>query len=246
MKAIVLAAGKGTRMGELTEEVPKPMLEVKGRPILESILEGLKWAGIKDIALVTGFKAEVIEAHFGDGSDFGVSLSYARQTHQDGTGKAPEYAKSAVGDSPFILTYGDILVNRETYKRLLEAYAKERIHGVISAKPGAEVAKGGILVEDSDHVLTRVVEKPSAADIERLVDNGEVPAGGPYLYNAGVYIFEPDLFEYTAKLEKSPRGEYELTDAISGLVNAGRRLYIHRIEDDWVDVRDPDVLAEIQ
>ena len=86
MKAIILAAGKGTRMGSLTEETPKPMLRVEGKPILEHILGGLRQAGIVDICLITGWKAEVIEQHLGDGSALGVNLQYRQQTLQDGHG----------------------------------------------------------------------------------------------------------------------------------------------------------------
>ena len=89
MKAVILAAGKGTRMGDLTEETPKPMLPVEGRPILEHILTGLRESGIQEFCLITGWKAEVIESHFGDGSAFGVQIHYVRQEVQDGTGKAP-------------------------------------------------------------------------------------------------------------------------------------------------------------
>src|SRR5687767_11607577 len=108
MKAVILAAGKGTRMKELTNELPKPMLKVQGTPILEHILLGLKSAGVKEIFIVTGWRAESIENYFGGGSRWDVKISYGRQLNQDGTGKAPELAKEFVGASPFILTYGDI------------------------------------------------------------------------------------------------------------------------------------------
>ena len=90
MKAIILAAGKGTRMRELSNEVPKPMLKVQGKPILEHIIEGLAAAGVREIFLVTGFKAEVIENYFGDGGKWKLRIAYGRQLVQDGTGKAPE------------------------------------------------------------------------------------------------------------------------------------------------------------
>ena len=118
MKAVILAAGKGTRMGELTNEVPKPMLRVQGMPILEHIVNGLKSAGVRKIFIVTGFRADVIEDCFGDGAKWGVKIQYGRQLVQDGTGKAPELAQEFVGASPFILTYGDILVKPETYARI--------------------------------------------------------------------------------------------------------------------------------
>src|SRR5881396_778141 len=97
MKAVILAAGKGTRMKELTNEVPKPMLRVQGRPILEHIIEGLIATGICEICIVTGWHAEAIESYFGDGTKWGVKICYARQVEQDGTGKAPELAKEFVG-----------------------------------------------------------------------------------------------------------------------------------------------------
>ncbi len=114
MKAVILAAGKGTRMKDLTKEIPKPMLLVQGRPILEHILEGLLLAGIRELCIVTGWHAEVVEGHFGDGSRWGAKIQYARQTVQDGTGKAPELAKPAMGASDFLLTYGDTLVRPES------------------------------------------------------------------------------------------------------------------------------------
>jgi NDP-sugar pyrophosphorylase family protein len=110
MKAVILAAGKGTRMRELTNELPKPMLRVQGKPILEHIVAGIVAAGVRDIFIVTGWRAEVVESHFGDGKKWNARIAFGRQVVQDGTGKAPELAKDFIGDSPFLLTYGDILV----------------------------------------------------------------------------------------------------------------------------------------
>src|SRR5438094_7284008 len=97
MKAVILAAGKGTRMKELTNELPKPMLRVQGKPILEHILAGLQTTGAREFFIVTGWKAEVIENYFGDGKKLGVRIAYGRQLVQDGTGKAPELAKDFLG-----------------------------------------------------------------------------------------------------------------------------------------------------
>src|SRR6266511_2137505 len=97
MKAVILAAGKGTRMKELTNEVPKPMLRVQGKPILEQIVQGLLSAGIGEICIITGWRAEVIESYFGDGSRSGAKIGYARQLVQDGTGKAPSWPGGSLG-----------------------------------------------------------------------------------------------------------------------------------------------------
>ena len=124
MKAVILAAGRGTRMGGLTEECPKPMLRVEGRPILEHILEGVLAAGIREVCLVTGWRAEVIESHFGDGSRWGARIVHVRQEVQDGTGRAPEVARPFVGESDFLLTYGDILVRPDTYQRMRHRWSE--------------------------------------------------------------------------------------------------------------------------
>lgn len=246
MKAVILAAGKGTRMRELTNEVPKPMLRVEGRPILEHILEGLRATGITEFCIITGWKAEVIEAHFGDGSRWGVSVSYARQVVQDGTGKAPEYAKAFVGSSDFLLTYGDILVKPETYKTMVERWRAGRFSGLLTVTVGEDVTKGGLNFFDDAFCLTRLVEKPSQDQLEELRATGWLKPGQPVWYNAGIYIFSPVVFEFTGKLQKSPRGEYELTDAISALVTTKHVLAGLEIQGRWVDVRDPEVLASLE
>ena len=246
MKAVILAAGKGTRMGGLTQELPKPMLKVHGRPILEHILGGLVDAGIREVCIITGWRAEVIENHFGDGSRFGVRIVYARQEVQDGTGRAPEYAKAFVGSDDFLLTYGDILVKPETYGRMIRRYQEGDFAGVITVTIGEDVSKGGINIFDEAFRLRRLVEKPSPAQIAELKAAGLLKEGDPYYYNAGIYIFRPGIYESTARLKPSPRGEYELTDAISMLIESGLQLAGLLIEGRWVDVRDPQVLESLE
>ena len=246
MKAVILAAGKGTRMKELTDEIPKPMLRVQGTPILEHIVRGLKSAGVREVFIVTGFCAEVIENYFGDGARWGLRIQYGRQRVQDGTGKAPELAKEFVGAAPFILTYGDILVRPETYAQMIHRYNEDYFSGVVTVTGSEDVTKGGLFFFDEKFCLTHLVEKPSATQLEELRREGWLKAGETAWYNAGIYIFRPSLFEWTAKLEKSPRGEYELTDAISALIRTHHPLAGLRIEGRWVDVRDPEVLARLE
>ncbi|MBR90122.1 MAG: nucleotidyl transferase [Verrucomicrobiales bacterium] len=246
MKAVILAAGKGTRMGALTEELPKPMLRVNGRPILEHILTGLRDAGFSEFCFITGWKAEVIENFFGDGSDWGVSVSYVRQVVQDGTGKAPELAREFVGEDFFLLTYGDILVKPETYRRMLERWWEGEFSGLVTVTGSEDVTKGGLFFFDEGFCLTHLVEKPSAVALEKLRAEGWLREEMPAWYNAGIYLFEPGLFDYTAGLEKSPRGEYELTDALAGLISAGGTVAGLEIEGRWVDVRDPEVLRKLE
>ncbi len=245
MKAVILAAGRGTRMKDLTQEIPKPMLKVQGKPILQHIIEGLISVGIRDFCIVTGFRADVIEGYFGEGEKFGARIEYVRQVVQDGTGKAPELAKNFVGTDPFLLTYGDILVHAETYGAMVERFAEGDFDGVITVTPGEDVTKGGLNFFNDQFCLNQVVEKPSAAEVERYTREGFIKAGEPVWYNAGIYIFKPVLFEFTATLQKSLRGEYELTEAINHMCKAGSKLAGLKIAGRWVDVRDPEVLASL-
>lgn len=246
MKSVILAAGKGTRMGGLTAELPKPMLPVWGKPILEHILDGLIAAGITEFCLITGWRAEVIESHFGNGSKWGVAIEYARQEVQDGTGKAPELAKTFAGAADFLLTYGDILVPPETYQRMRARFSESDFSGLITVTAGEDVTKGAINFFDENFCLKRLVEKPTPAQLAEFRTNGWVEPGQPVWYNAGIYIFRPALFEFTARLVKSPRGEYELPDAINAMVAAGHRIAGLKIQGRWVDVRDPEVLAALE
>jgi len=243
-------------MKELTEVLPKPMLRVQGRPILEHILEGILAAGIREVFIVTGHRAEIIEQYFGDGSKWNARIECGRQTVQDGTGKAPEVAKDFVGCSPFILTYGDILVRRETYKRMVSRFneapdlgSNEPGHGysgVVTVTRGEDVRHGGLNFFDEQFCLRQVVEKPTTEQLEELRKQGWLKPNQGVWYNAGIYLFNPSLFEFTARLKKSARNEYELTDAINALLAAGHKLAGFEIEGRWVDVRDPAILEELQ
>ncbi|HEV7401274.1 MAG TPA: sugar phosphate nucleotidyltransferase [Chthoniobacteraceae bacterium] len=229
-KAVLLAAGRGTRMRGLTEDLPKPMLAVRGKPILQHIVEGLRDAGVERILIVVGWRADVVQDFFGDGAKFGVRIEYTTQMVQDGTGRVVDLAREFAGEDAFVLSYGDILIAPENYRRLVAPGSAEALVSV-KHNPG-EVAKGGAVFIDENFRMTDLREKPKPGE-----------PTSPW-YNAGVYCFRPSIFAHTARLEKSPRGEYELTDAIRTL---GQSAHVQVIEltGDWADVRDPEVLAEL-
>ena len=230
-KAVLLAAGKGTRMRELTNELPKPMIPVRGKPILQHIVEGLRAAGVTRFQIIVGWRAEVVRDFFGDGSRFGAAVEYITQEVQDGTGRVVELAREFAGADPFILSYGDILVDPANYHRLADLGDAEALISV-KHNPG-EIAKGGAVFVNERFEMTDLREKPKPGE-----------PTSPW-YNAGIYTFRPSIFEFTAKLEKSPRGEYELTDAIRSLALSGRLVQVVELAGDWADVRDPEVLAQL-
>jgi dTDP-glucose pyrophosphorylase len=230
-KAIVLAAGRGTRMRELTAELPKPMIEVHGKPVLQHIVEGLRDAGIRDCLIVVGYRADAVREFFGHGSRYNVAIQYATQRVQDGTGRVLDLAHDFVGNHPFVLAYGDILVDSANYKRVVDL--PDDVEAFLTVTRGEDVTKGGAVFLDDEMNLVDLREKPKPGE-----------PTSPW-YNAGLYTFRPSIFDFTAKLKLSPRGEYELTDAIRELAHSGRKVKALELTGEWADVRDPETLARL-
>ena len=230
-KAVLLAAGRGTRMRDLTADIPKPMIEVRGKPVLRHIVEGLRGAGVKKILIIVGYRADVVRDYFRDGSELGVEVEYATQVTQDGTGRVVDLAKPFAGQSPFVLSYGDILVEPNNYERLCAASGDA--DAVVSVKRNEDVSQGGAVFLNDSFEVVDLREKPKPGE-----------PTSPW-YNAGLYVFGPSIFEFTARLNKSPRGEYELTDAIRDLALSGKKVRALELTGEWADVRDPEILAQL-
>lgn len=230
-KAVILAAGRGTRMRELTAEIPKPMIEVRRKPVLQYIIEGLRDADVGDLLVVVGYRADAVRKFFGDGSRFNVAIQYVTQTVQDGTGRVLDLARDFVADRPFILAYGDILVDPTNYKRLIDL--PEDVEAMLTIKRGEDVTKGGAVFLNGEMDLLDLREKPKPGE-----------PTSPW-YNAGLYAFRPSIFYFTARLKPSPRGEYELTDAIRDLAHSGKKVKALELTGEWADVRDPEILGRL-
>jgi dTDP-glucose pyrophosphorylase len=230
-KAVVLAAGRGMRMRELTADLPKPMIEVRGKPVLQHIVEGLRDAGVRRFLIIVGYHAETVRNFFGDGGRNNVGIEYATQTVQDGTGRVVNLARDFTGGSPFILSYGDILISPVNYKGVIDL--PDNCEAIITVTRGEDVSKGGAVFVNEQMELVDLREKPKSGE-----------PTSPW-YNAGLYAFRPSIFEFIARLEPSPRGEYELTDAIRALARSGETVKAVELTGEWADVRDPEVLAKL-
>jgi dTDP-glucose pyrophosphorylase len=239
-KAVILAAGRGTRMREMTAELPKPMLEVRRKPVLQHILEGLRDAGVHSFLIIVGYHAETVQNFFGDGSRYLIHIQYATQAVQDGTGRVVDLARNFVGPSPFVLAYGDILVDPANYKRVIDL--ADNVEAIVSVTRGEDVSEGGAVFVNDQMDLVDLREKSQSGDIEKW--SGLSEQALPF-YNAGLYAFRSSIFEFTAKLKPSPRGEYELTDAIRELAQSGKRVKAVELTGQWADVRDPEILAQL-
>ena len=230
-KAVLLAAGRGTRMRELTADLPKPMIEVRGKPVLQHIVEGLRDAGVRGFLVVVGYRADAVQNFLGDGSRYKINIQYTTQAVQDGTGRVVDLARDFVGLSPFVLSYGDILVDPANYKRIVDL--PEGAEALISVTRGEDVSKGGAVFLNDEFELVDLREKSQPGE-----------PTSPW-YNAGIYVFRPSIFEFTAKLKPSLRGEYELTDAISEMARSGKKVKALELTGEWADVRDPEILARL-
>ena len=227
-KAVTLAAGRGTRMGELTDDRPKPMLSLEGRPMLAHQIERLEAAGMEQILVVIGYKGQLVRDYFEEHPPALARLDYVVQQTADGTGSAAKLARDFAGEDAFLMVYGDNLVDASVYSAMLEEAARAEM--VMAVKYVEDPYQGGAVYVDGDRV-TKIVEKPPQG------------TATTHWINAGIYVFRPSVFAELDRLELSPRGEYELTDAVHGLLSSGRRVGWRPIEGYWRDVGRPEDLS---
>ncbi len=231
---VILAAGRGTRMKGLTEDVPKPMLAVAGRPLLEHLLVAIRAAGIRRFVVITGYRAERIESHFGDGRRFAVDIVYRRQHVTDGTARALLLGRDAVGARPFLLAWGDILTERNNYPALLSKFVALGADGLLGVNWVEDPCRGAAVYVDEARRIERIVEKP--------------PPGTATTHwnNAGIAVFSPAVFEYAAAVRPSSRGEYEIPDAIAAMITDGLGIYAFPLEGFWSDIGTPEDLEHAE
>jgi bifunctional UDP-N-acetylglucosamine pyrophosphorylase/glucosamine-1-phosphate N-acetyltransferase len=219
MKAVILAAGQGTRMGPLTQNRPKVMLPVANKPLLSHAILSAREAGINEFVLVVGYRAEVVREYFGDGSDMNVSIEYAYQKRQLGTADAVSSAQELVEDR-FLVLNGDIIVSSLHIKSLI----KQKSDVVMTARYVDNPSEFGVL-EVCDNRVLRIIEKPVKPSTN--------------LANAGVYVFPPSIFDAIRRTKLSIRKEYEITDSLQLLIDEGVDVGYLELSENWLDVGRP-------
>jgi len=221
MKAVVLAAGEGTRMRPLTANLPKPLLPVAGKPFLRHTLEAIRAAGIRDVAILIGWQGHRIRESFRDGEALRLSIVYEEQTERLGTAHAIGRMRRHVTDG-FLSVNGDVVVSGAALKAMVAHHRK--VGGpVIALAEVPDPRPFGVVKVDDGRVIG-LEEKPKDPK-SRLI-------------NAGIYIFDEDIFPLIDKTPRSPRGEYEITDTIQSLL-ATRDVYGFRLPGEWIDVGRP-------
>lgn len=226
MKAVILAAGRGTRMLPLTDRRPKPLVPVAGRPMLEHIVCGLASAGVDRVCLVIGWMGEQIVEAFGDGKRLGVELTYVWQEQYGGTGAAVLLAEEFVGEDRFVLGWGDIIIPPENYRRMMAIYRDEQPDAMLAVNRVDDPWEGAA-VYVRDGLVERIVEKPPKGTATTNFNN------------AGLFVFGPELPRTLRDTELSERGELEVPSAIGTLLGAGVGIRAYEIDGYWSDVARP-------
>lgn len=229
-RAVILAAGKGTRMGSITHDIPKPMLPIHGRPMLEHILEGLAAAGLERFLIVVGVRAELIESHF---QNWPLPVEFQLQQPVNGTGSATLLANDFTSNEPFLLTYGDILCQPVEYTRCAAVLREHASTAAVLAVKAVDDPWQGAAVYEEAGRISRIIEKPPKGTSSTRWNS------------AGFYVFQPVIFDYLARLQPSERNEYELTSALDAMLTDGLELRISAVEGEWRDVGRPEDLAAV-
>jgi UDP-N-acetylglucosamine diphosphorylase/glucosamine-1-phosphate N-acetyltransferase len=222
LKAVILAAGEGTRMRPLTYTRPKVMLPIANKPILEHLLLEASRAGIKDFILIVGYRDEQVRGYFGDGAKWQVNIEYCNQRKQAGTADALRMVEGLIDDR-FLMINGDILVRSGDITRLME-----KAEDTVSVIEQEDVSNLGV-VETRQNRVVRIHEKMA-----------EPPS---HLANAGLYLFTPEIFTAIEETKPSPRGEYEITDSLQILIDKKNEVSFLELGY-WLDVSYPWDLLE--
>ena len=214
----------------LTENRPKHLLPIGGKPLLEWILDGMVRAGVDEALLVTHYKEEQIKGYFGDGKRLNLELSYVRQEEMRGTADAFGMAEGFVGGEEFLGVYGDLYLPPEGFEALIGGRHKGET--TMCVVPVDDPSRMGVVGLKGDRV-TSIVEKPAP---------GEEPSD---LANAGMYIFQPGIFRLIDETGLSSRNEYEITDSLRALIDSGATLRAVTLpRGSWLDVGLPWNLLE--
>jgi len=212
-KAFILAGGKGTRMRPFTYEMPKPLIPVQGRPLLQHIIDLLRKYDVREVIISTGYMCDKIREYFGNGSRFGVNIAYIEEKEELGTAGPLRMAKDEL-TGPFIMFNGDILANIDLHD-FMDTHAKNDGIATIALTPVKDPSHFGVAELRGERIL-RFIEKPKGPVKSKLI-------------NAGVYILEPEVIDYV------PPGKAMMEKEVFPKLAQEGRLYGYPFDGQWFD-----------
>jgi glucose-1-phosphate thymidylyltransferase len=226
MKAIILAAGQGTRLRPVTLTMPKPLVPVANKPLILYSIDFLKNAGINEIGIVVNSLESPICSQLGDGKQHDVSIQYIVQEVQLGLAHAAGLCKDFLAGEPFCMLLGDNIF-QDKMPNLFKKFLDSGADVAVALAEVSDPSRFGIAVLE-DGKICKVIEKPK-----------EPPSNLAIL---GVYLFRPSIFDAIANIKPSGRGEYEITDAIQYQINHNRMVQPYVLEGWWIDAGKPDAI----
>ncbi|MBZ4647099.1 MAG: mannose-phosphate guanylyltransferase [Petroclostridium sp.] len=222
MKALLLAGGRGTRLQPLTNNIPKPMVPIVGKPLLERTIANLKKNGINEIILSTCYQSQYIKNYFGDGKQFGVKIHYISEDIPLGTGGAVKQAEKYFDDT-FVVLNSDILSDIDV-GQLIEHHRNKSCIATIAVTEVKNPSQYGVIEYDSHHYITSFKEKPQAHEI------------ASNFINAGIYVFEPQIFNEipSNRVVSIEKETYPM------LLNKGYKMAAYEMRCYWMDIGTPE------
>jgi NDP-sugar pyrophosphorylase family protein len=222
MKAIILAGGLGTRLRPLTFAVPKPLIPVGERPILEILIENLKQHGVSDIYLAVGYRAELIQVYFQDGRQFGVNIHYSREDKRLGTAGPLRLIRDRFKLSEPVLAMNADIMTKLDFQKFYQTHLKEAAAITVGIRPYEHVVPYGVVQMDGARVRA-IEERP------RL----------PFHINCGIYVVTPDVLSLVPKDDF-----FDMPDLIGAAVKSGRKVFGYPIREEWVAIESLGDLTE--
>ena len=231
MKGLILSGGKGTRLRPLTHTGPKQLIPIANKPNILYCLDDLKDAGIKDIGIILGdVMPEKVRELLGDGSSFGVRITYIIQGYPKGIAHAVNCAKDFMGDDAFVVYLGDNVLKGGITK-MAEEFQREKYDALVALTKVPDPQRFGVAELDSKGKIVKLVEKPKEPKSDLAL--------------VGIYFFRSNIFEMIKDLKPSWRNEYEITDAIDMLVQKKYRVQAHIVTGWWKDTGKPEDILEV-
>ena len=228
MKAVVMAGGFGTRIQPLTHSRPKPMLPVVNRPMMEHTMMTLKELGISEFIVLLYFKPEIIQDYFGDGSEFGIHITYVLPDDDYGTAGAVKLAEEHIGDENFIIISGDLVTDFD-FQAIFDYHAKKSSKLTITLTSVENPLEFGVVIANEDGKIEKFLEKPSWGEV--FSDT----------INTGIYVIEPEILEY---IPKGANFDFA-KDLFPLLMKEGVELIAGNAKGYWRDVGNPDSYREV-
>ena len=220
MKGVILHGGRGTRLRPITYSEVKQLVPVGGKPISQYALEDMIAAGIREVAIVVGgIGADEVKAYYGDGSKWGASITYVHQKEPGGIAQAVGLTRDFVGKDPFVVYLGDNILHGGI-SQLMGVFEQKKTDALMTLTRVSDPGSFGLaLIENGK--LVRLLEKPANPPTDLAI--------------VGVYFLRPVIFDIIEKMKPSPRGEYEMTDALQNLIDGGFTVDWAEIQGWWKD-----------